>query len=89
MWYAAPATLDDAILAVLARHADTALTVREIGIELTVWTSPDTIRRHVGHLRDKGQVARLGVAAGGARCWGITQRGLDRHRARTVLPPVG
>jgi len=84
-----PDPLDHAILTVLARNNDTALTVRELADDIHPWAT-DTIRRHLDNLRAAGIVARLGVARNGARCWGITHRGLDQWRARQVTGrPVG
>jgi predicted transcriptional regulator len=76
--------LDAAILAHLARNNDTALTVTELRETIHPYTAATTIRRHLDELRAAGMVAKLGVAANGARCWGITRKGLDRWRARQV-----
>jgi hypothetical protein len=80
-----PNPLDANILAVLARHNDTALTVTELRETIHPYAPATTIRVHLDNLRAAGMVAKLGVVRNGARCWGITGKGLDRWRARQVM----
>jgi len=81
---------DVAIINHLARNNDTALTVNELADALAPTVTIGAIRRHLARLSAAGTVAPMGVARNGARCWGITHRGLDQWRARQVTGrPVG